>query len=734
MGFLEPVMSEQVKKKPLANPKTPSRGHDFDIINIGDYLGMIRERWFFGLICAVLFSGLVGYFLLSQPPVYQARSGLLWEQGERVLDIPQVVDTGLEGAGGMWTVRLQNHINEIYSNAFRAYVVESFTEEEAQTIVSPYVPEDPSEPMPSVMGSLGEIRVSNVPGSFMVTIQVRHGDPEAAALIANRYAERYIEFARDRREVGNVDVITFLEERAEEFRRRVSEAEQEMQDYRSERNLVSLEENQDLVAQRLNNIHANLMGARVERTDLQRELDQIERLRGNEENLAELGDLLTTGSVGSHLDRLDALRQEREVMSERYLERHPRMVENQREIEATRRLIRDNIDRAVTELRNRLDRAREREARLVAELEEAEQESIELDRMRIEYAGLRMAVESARQSHVQILNRLNETAITSRMENANMRIVDYAHPARSPVEPDPTRIAIIVFFLAGFFFVGTPIGMGVIDQKLKASMDIEKFLGTTLVSELPRAARIKEKDRAHIVEKGLDDRTSETFRGIVSHLVLNWDNSFPKAVIATSTVPREGKSFFVSNLGFCFSAHGKKTLLVDCDFRRPSLHQIYGLPNDAGVLRWLHEGGMIREDVMEDGALGIIEVAPDLFLLRAGGATKKATEAISNTATGRLMTQLKEKFDFLMIDTPPMGIFTDALALSNLADHSLYVVRFGKVDRRQVKSVVSRLQESDSGFMGVVINDMPNSRRFVHYRSDYGCRNYKYEKYYAGKA
>lgn len=727
-------MSEQAKKNPTANPKTPSRGPDFDIINIGDYISMIRERWFLGLVCAVLLSGLVGYFLLSRPPVYQARSAIFWEQGERILDIPQVVDTGLEGAGGMWTVRLQNHINQIYSSAFRAYVVESFTEEEAEIIIAPYVSDDPEAPMPSVAGSLGEILVRNVPGSFLVNITVRHGHPEAAALIANRYAERYIQFARERSETGNQEVITFLNERAEEFRQRVSEAEQEMQDYRSRYNLVSLEDNQNLVAQRLNSVHGRLLTAQAERTDLERELEQIESLRDDQDNLANLGDLLTVRYVGGHLDRLDTLRQEREVMSERYLERHPSMLENQRSIEATEALIRDNIDRAINELQNRLANAREREARLTAELEEAERESIQLDRMRIEYEGLRLAVESARQSHAQILNRLNETTITSRMENASIRMVDQAWPARVPVEPDPTRIAIIVFFLAGFCFVGTPIGLGILDQKLKASTDIEKFLGAPLVSELPRVSRMKDKERAHIVEKGLDDRTAETFRGIVSQMMLNWDNSFPKSMVATSTVPKEGKSFFVSNLGYCFSAHGKKTLLVDCDFRRPSLHQIYGLSNDSGILRWLREGGVINEDPLRDPALGIVEVAPSLFVLRAGGATKQATEAISNSAMRRLMTHLKEHFDLSLIDSPPLGIFSDALALSDLSDHSLYIVRFGRVDRRQVKSVVSRLKEADSGFMGVVINDMPSSRRYVHYRSDYGCRNYKYAKYYAGKA
>ena len=125
-------------------------------------------------------------------------------------------------------------------------------------------------------------------------------------------------------------------------------------------------------------------------------------------------------------------------------------------------------------------------------------------------------------------------------------------------------------------------------------------------------------------------------------------------------------------------------------------------------------------------------MAPDLCLLRAGGQTKKATETINKPAVAALVAALKTQFDLLLIDSPPLGVFPDGLALGQLADESIYLVRFGKVDREQVRSFMARLQETNAGLLGVVMNGMPRGGRHAHY-CGYGYGRYEYQKYYAKK-
>src|SRR5699024_9390485 len=152
-----------------------------------------------------------------------------------------------------------------------------------------------------------------------------------------------------------------------------------------------------------------------------------------------------------------------------------------------------------------------------------------------------------------------------------------------------------------------------------------------------------------------DDSTSEAFRGLIGQLHLRQTRS----VLLTSTLPDEGKSFVASNLAAGFAAHGKRTIIVDFDLRSPALHRYYVRSNASGVLRWIEEGGETRR-LRDDENLGITEVWPNLFLLCAGGQTKRATEAISNPRIVDLIEELKREFDVLIIDTPPLGVFPDA--------------------------------------------------------------------------
>lgn len=704
--------------------------HDFELLKLSDYYMMIRKRWLLGLSCAVLVSCGVGYALLSQPAVYQSNAALLVErESERVVDMQQVVDTGLETNGGMWRVILENHVNQLQSRSFRDYVIESFTEEEQAQIVKPYLIDSASGKPRSIHSILAQTEVENVVNTFILQIRTLHRDPEVAAMIADRYVERYINFTRQRGQSGNEQAIKFLMNQADLLAKKVQQAEQELQEYRQKHNLVSVEGNQGVIAQRLNEINTNLTAVRMERIDLESRLRQVKSFEDNKGNLLEL-EVASLRSTPEILAELGQLRQERQVMSEKYLERHPKMVANQQSIAAAESRIQENIRLAIAELQSRLRNVQAREERLVAELEEAEQESLRMDRLTIQYAALNRKVEGARQTHSEIIDRLNETAVTSQLDGNNIRVVDKASLPSSPAEPSPLKVVLLMAVLGGFCFIGTPIGLAAFDKKLKSAQDVENFLGQNLIGEISVIRRVKRIERPHVVSMDLDDATGEAFRGMIGQLHLRPAPGSTRSIMLTSTLPDEGKSFVVSNLGSCFAAHGKRTVIVDFDLRRPALHQFYGRTNAFGILRWLEERHTLTGNQNEE-ALGIVEILPNLYLLCAGGQTKRATEAITDPSVGELIGALKSEFDVMLVDTPPLGVFPDALALAPLIDESLYVVHFGKVERQQVRNYVRRLDDASGNLLGVVMNGMPKGGTSAYYRSGYGYGHYKYAKYYA---
>src|SRR5690606_28104300 len=151
--------------------------------------------------------------------------------------------------------------------------------------------------------------------------------------------------------------------------------------------------------------------------------------------------------------------------------------------------------------------ARDREERFLQELRQAEEESLRIDKLTIQYSALNRAVEVARQTHSQILDRLNETIVTSQLEGGNIRIVERADVPGSPAEPSLVKVALLMAVLGGFCFIGAPIGLAAFDKKLKSAQDVESFLEQTLLGEVSVIRRVKRLERPHIVSMDLDDAT-----------------------------------------------------------------------------------------------------------------------------------------------------------------------------------------------------------------------------------
>ena len=281
----------------------------------------------------------------------------------------------------------------------------------------------------------------------------------------------------------------------------------------------------------------------------------------------------------------------------------------------------ENVERAVADLRNSREELRAREEKLEEEFAAAEGEALRLDRMAIDYKVLRRQMEGDRATYDQILTRLNETTIASKLQNTNLRILDSARPSAAPIVPDRKRIFLFAALLFVGVMTGLPIGLETFDNKLKSQWDVDHFLKKELLAEIHLLTKMKKTELACAVLNQAENAVVESFRALYSQILTLSDIETPKAILISSTVPSEGKTFLTSNLGATFARHGKRTLLIDTDFRRPRLHSIFGLKNDQGIIRWLEAGGQLHSEkgLAGDPDLGITGVAELLLVLRAGG-------------------------------------------------------------------------------------------------------------------
>jgi polysaccharide biosynthesis transport protein len=728
----------QVHSHPPHSHVTPAYKHgDGSLIDFSRVLRGLRERWFGTLVCTVLVCGGVGYLLLQRPAVYAATSTLLVERStDRVLDIKQVVDTSVDSS--LTDAQLLTHIQQIRGDTFLSRVASSFTPEEQERIRAPYLVKpkfaffDQSEVSDRIEDIIKDnLRVERTGRTLLIGITIRHRDPEVAQVIANRIADQYIAHLLHRSTTSNESALSFLTGQAEDLRKKLEAADKKAQLYREEHNLVTLDQNQNLDSERLRTLSTAITRARVTRLGLEARLSQIEAILNGKGDMRQLAGTAEFAGFADVQKQIDQLQAKRTALSERYGRMHPLMLENASSLQTLEKLRQQQIAAAMSDLRNQRDKAAVEEKQLTTELAAGEKESLQREQLANTYSALRREVESTRETYSQILSRLNETTISSRLQNTNIKVVGRAGLPVRPVEPNRTKVLAILGMLGAFVIVAYPWAAQARDKRIRGVADVEGFLGATLIGEIPDASSIPREDRGMIVARAIDQNMVEAFRGLYSQFRLASKAESPKIALVTSTIPGEGKSFVACNLGAAFAAHGRRTLLIDADLRRPTLHTAFKLNNQNGILTWMRAKQTTSDPMILNAALGIRQVASRLFVLRAGGVSDRFTEFLQAGPLGELIAGFKKDFDLVLIDTSPAGVFPDAEAFSSVAEELVYVCRYKGANREHARQTLTRLSKTNMALRGVAINGIPGGRSSVYYMSSYAVGAGRYRRGYA---
>ena len=696
-----------------------------------DYLIMVRERWYWGLLAGLLAAAVLVGLELRRPAYYTTAAQLLFERPSSALRGGGMIDSGGELGLAAEFVRLR-------SAKFLDYVVASFTPAQIAAIREPYFQEElPLAEQPSAQAVIGpRLDIEEVRNEPIARIWISHRDPATAKLVADQFALSYINFTRDRSAENANQSLEFLREEERKQRQRVEEANAALQAYREQHNIPMQRESQGLLAQNLQNIGTQYQNAKNERLGIESTLRQIESFQESGKYLEQISYISSYRTVPTLQKEIDDLRSERAQLEQRYLENHPTLKANTLAIEAKTALLNEVISMAVTELRASHDRARQLEEDLLRQYTAEERKTKELAAVLDGYRVLEQQAELTRTHYAQVLDSLNKAGLNAPLESLKLSLLEAAPVPTEPEAPNHIKAAVqgSIAFLALFFIV--PLGLGLMDNRLTAAWEIEQFLDQTLLGEVPVLTGVSRADKAHIMAREVDHTASEAFRGIFGQLQLSSSVAYPKTLMITSTEPGEGKSVVGNNLAATFAAHGKKTLLVDCDFRRPNLHLYYGKDDGAGVLRWLKaSGGKPPAQPEDDADLAILEVKNNLHLLRAGGEHRRATEIFENEGFSALLKALKKHFDLVIIDTPPLGVFPDAMLAANHCDEALFVCRFKTVSRAKVRRTIERLEKSSTHIAGVVLNGLPSGGQSAYYDYyGYGSNQSKhYKAYYTQK-
>lgn len=710
---------------PHGSPATAATGLS---VHPRDLWRMFLERWWLGAAVAV--PAVILFILLQPRPeiVYQTEASLLFETRQnKVLPVQAVVDTTITR-----DAELNVHLEQIRSQTFFEALQASFSPDEIEKIQRPYRdPERPNAPAPSLASIIGpRVKVYARKGTTIMGISVVHRDPEAAALIANRYARKYIDFNIDLAMTGTNSAIVFLRNQAEDTRKEVEEAERNLQQYRAKYNMAALGENQNVVLKKVASLGESLVQAQLNLVNLQAQLEKVDTYLHDHRDLLEISYISSFGSISATRELIDQLLAARRLLDERYLEEHPRMRDNALALDNARRQLAADTNLAVADLRTRTAFADAYVAKLKTELAAAENDARALDQISVDYKFLEEFARTKQDTYRAIMNRLNDANISAQMENTNIKIFDRAYIPSTPINRSRGQIAAKSGVLGLLLLLGLPIGLGFLDTRIKSATDIEDRLQARLLAGVRRFRDVPAHQHATLFHDAVDDAITECYRGLYSEIELRSTVAPPRILLVASSVPAEGKSVTAANLAAVFAAHGRRTILVDCDFRRPAQHRLFGLPNDRGILRWAQDHRLPDLLASEEDELGIRMLSPNLHLLTAGGAVKKPTEVIERLSDSPLFARLKHAFDIVILDTPPAAVFPDALLLARQSVEVVYVTKFKTVRRQVVRRTLAKFEETGSTVLGVVLNQLPHSRVLSYDYDGYGAYGKHYYQAY----
>ncbi len=667
-------------------------------------LTQVRARWLAGLIAAVVTVAAAGWLFFRNPPEYIAETTLLAQSSlDKILNTS---DSPAADSGQLHEENtLRNHLSVMTSRTFLTRVATSLKPDEVALVTTPYMNNgqaaDPDF-LPNLLSS--KIDIERERGRDFFTIDIRHRSADVAVMLADHFTTQYLLYVQDQYRAASATAADILQKQADALSADIRHLEDERREYRKTYNLISVEENQSIISERLRRINAALSDVRVQRVGFETQLKQAQADLATSQTPYNNSVLAAFGNNQALRIELDRMRSQVEIYAKEYGPNHPKMVEARRTLAGLQQTLESNFRLAMADLQAKLDLATASEKQLNNELNTAFNQSLDIDKLAGSFNSLGDELVAKRKTQALLLQKISQTAVTGQISTDVMQIVDPPYLKRTSLKRQ-LLFAALVMMLAGGAFIGVPLLLHVFDERLSATTDLESLLGKELLGAVPRLTRTRAEDRPHLVRDNVDLPSVESFLSILGQLELLTKKPLPKRILVTSTLPGEGKSMVASNLAATFTRLGRRTLLVDCDFRRPTQSVIHQMPEGRGLLVWAANGFAQSGDLYATGGpLGLTRLPDGTFFLPAGAIDGQPTRHIITAGMSQLFDRLGELFDVVIVDTPPAGVFQDALILAKYCHETILVARDGRAQTPQVKRIIAEIDKTSSPVVGLVLN------------------------------
>jgi polysaccharide biosynthesis transport protein len=589
-------------------------------------------------------------------------------------------------------------------------------------------PSDADEDAPIL---LNRLRVTRPPNTYLLLISYRSPQPRLAAAVANAVAHSYVERTYNIRFQSSASLADFMEKQLEELKAKMEHSAAALAQFERELNVINPEEKTSILSARLLQINTEYTNAQTDRVRKESAWKSVQTGSLESAQVSTQGENLKILSA-----RLDEVRQKFADARTHFGPNHPEYRKAAAQVEEIERQLQQSRQNTERRVEVEYYESISRESMLQKAVAGTKAEFDRLNAHSFDYQALKREAEADKTLYEELVRKIKEAGINAGFQNSSIRIADPARAIRRPVFPNTRLNVLLAFMFSTLMAVGFAVLTDTLDSSLRDPEQVRSLFQMEVMGSLPMVKAWRRSQvptfagaGATMLERGEDtaappNRTLTSFeeavRTLRSSILLGSFDRRLKSLMITSATPAEGKTTTAVHLAIAHAQQKHKTLLIDCDLRRPGVHAKFGINPETGLAAVLQNGMQWREKLVRLPELS------DLDILPAGFSSRRAADLI-----GRRLPEILEdagsEYDLIVVDSPPILGFSEPLQMAAAVDGVVMVAKAGETNRKTMGSALSILQRVRANVVGLVLNSVTSSMSdSFRYYGD----NRKYYKYY----
>lgn len=559
---------------------------------------------------------------------------------------------------------------------------------------------------------LSRIDVSILGRSQVLSVQASAQNPKLAAALANNLAAAYLGSQKNLKTDDANRIEGYLSDRINQLRQQVENSDRAVAEYRKKYGLYQ-GTNASVSSQELTELNSQMIGAQTAKAEADSRLSEAVAAKQGGDSLP---DVLNSPVIQALRAQQAEAERNLAQLSAMYGPRHPKMLDARAAVQEIRARIQAETNRIVEGLRHQAATADARYAAVEKDFGSAKNEAGGVSEQTIELQALEREATVNSNLLEAMLNRAKETMGRAEIDQPDARLISAAAPPLKPSYPPKSMIAVLGTLAGALLGALVALFWENADRTFRRVDELEQLTGLPVISMIPTIK--KATPPVAQILRAPASTYGEAIRKIYIGLQLSVKSEPPKTILFSSATPAEGKSVVAASFARMLARSGKRVLLVDCDWRGPTLHRLFHCSNRYGLAQLMsEEDGFARSAIFNDEESG-------LDVLVAGGWTPESAEMLASDRMAAMLHSFAKTYDVVVLDSAPVLVSAEILILARLVDKTVFLVRWGQTHRESVFDALRQLRDAQADVAGVVLSrvDAKRYREFAatHLNYDYG--------------